>query len=78
MKGTGDSKGVLIVQTGFCQQRTVSEVKLMRVSKRVPIPFKQDRTSQMCIFRLTDLKKADFKEFKMDDLMVRISEREYG
>lgn len=44
MKGTGDSKGVLIVQTGFCQQRTVSEVKLMRVSKRVPIPFKQDKS----------------------------------
>ena len=44
MKGTGDSKRVLIVQTGFCQQRTVSEAKLMRVWKTVPIPFKQDKS----------------------------------
>lgn len=32
----------------------------------------------MCIFRLIDLRKADFNKFKIDDLMVRTSEREYG
>ena len=32
----------------------------------------------MSVFRLTDWKKADFKKFKTDDLMVRISEKEYG
>lgn len=31
----------------------------------------------MCIFRLIDLKIANFKKFKTNDLMVRTSEKEY-